>query len=500
MITRYTPEDHDRAPYAEALQSFRENLRLPLMVPAHLGNSEGLSADLVRFVGEDAVALDIPTHIEGIDVGKDSPFNVAERLAADAWHAERTWFISGGASQSNRTAMLALASRRKGDVLIMQRSAHSSAIDGIIQANLRPEFVQPSVDIGRGIHHGVTPEQVRSSILEARERGERVAGVYVISPSYFGAVADIAGIAEQTRELQVPLIVDGAWGPQFGFSPSLPESPTKLGADIVISSTHKIAGSLSQSAMLHVCTGDYADELIPLVERAVAITNTTSPSSLLYGSLDIARRSMVKNTDLIEESVAHIDNYRDKIRDLPGYGIVSDSFVDYPDIIGHDPLRLSIDVSGTNLSGYEVRRILGREYRIFLEISTINAIVAFIGPGKHPDLEILVSALREIEQKYGKDSTDDFTFPRLPEPVQSELTPSEAYFSEHEIVDADAAVGRISADSLAAYPPGIPNVLPGEIITHEIVDFLQTVAGSPIGYVRGAVNSEVSRFRVVGTP
>lgn len=490
-------------PYASSLnaQALRDTVNL--MVPGHGATPTGISLELGQFCGERALAMDIPPLIDGIDVGDASPFVQSTHLAAEAWGAKRSWFLANGASQANRMAALALASRNTGDTVLAQRSAHSSFIDGVILGDLLPRFVFPSIDERRGIHHGVTPEALAQEFAAAEAQHTRITAVYVISPSYFGAVADIAALAEIAHQYRVPLVVDGAWGAHFGFHPEVPESPTRLGADLVISSTHKLGGSLTQSAMLHLCEGTFAEELEPLLERAYMLTQSTSASALLLGSLDVARHSLVHGKEQIGETISELAEFRDSLRRDGRFHIISDGFTrEFPDIVAHDPLRISIDISCTGLSGHQVRDALGKRHGIFLEISTSQAIVAFIGPGKHPDLARFKRALFELadeaaERASSGSSSLPVQSPPLPNPGRMLMRPRAAYFATSEVVSAEAAIGRISCDSLAAYPPGIPNIIPGEEITAETVSFLQAVASSPIGYVRGAIDPLVSNFRVV---
>lgn len=506
--------DQREAPYADALAEKAGRDVLDLMVPGHGQNGEGSSHDLAEYLGERALRMDVPMLVSGIDVGPDSPFERATRLAADAWSARRTWFLCNGASQANRMSLLALASAGFGDTVIAQRSAHSSFMDGLLLADLRPHFILPSVDEDRGINHGLTPGAVDAALREALAAGERVAGVYVISPSYFGAVADIAGISETAHRHGVPLIVDGAWGAHFGFHSALPESPTRLGADLVVSSTHKLGGSLSQSAMLHLGDGPFAERLEPLLDRAYALTQSTSASALLLGSLDIARRSLALGTEEIGVGIGQVEACRERLRADGRFGIVSDGFGAFEDIIAHDPLRISVDISATGLTGLQVRDRLYDEFEVLVELATVRAIVAFVGPGKTPDLGRFADALFALADRAddaiqihranaspnvvpNANSADEAApFPPLPAPGALAMRPREAYFGAHEAVQASEAVGRISADSLAAYPPGIPNLMPGEVITAETIAFLQAVAASPYGYVRGALDAEVSRLRV----
>ncbi|WP_017792181.1 aminotransferase class I/II-fold pyridoxal phosphate-dependent enzyme [Leucobacter salsicius] len=496
-----TPLDQSTTPYASALQAQAAKVSVNLMVPGHGATSEGLASELADFCGERALALDIPPLINGIDVGPASPLVQATELAAEAWGAQKTWFLANGASQANRMAALAIAGLGRGDSVIAQRSAHSSFTDGVILGDLLPLFVIPSIDTARGINHGVHPDALHSALTSAENDGIPVSAVYIISPSYFGAVADVTGLSRVAHEHGVPLVVDGAWGPHFGFHEDLPESPTRLGADLTVSSTHKLAGSLTQSAMLHLSDGPFANRLLPLLERAYMTTQTTSPSALLLGSLDIARRSMATGHDLIGASIVEVEKFRDQVRASDTYTIISDGFSDFDDIIAHDPMRVSIDVSATGLSGHKIRDILDSEFDIHLEISTAQAVVAFIGPGKFPDLNRFANALLEIASRLDPHQVPPaLDFPPLPQPGPMIMRPRAAYFSQYVTIPADQAAGRVSADALAAYPPGIPNVIPGEAITPDMIKFLQQVAASPIGYVRGALDSKVSHFRVVIEP
>src|SRR5256714_1026877 len=231
---------------------------------AKLTELRGWKQDL----GEGRTLSDLPA---GAD---PTPFELAQRLAAQAWGARRAWFLINGASQGNLAAGLALAHR--GSDVVVQRNAHSSVIDALVLAGLRPTFVAPELDAELGIAHCLS-EQALERALAATPSA---IGAWVISPTYFGAVADVRALAAVAHGHGVPLIVDEAWGAHLAFHEQLPEHALAAGADLVISSTHKIVGSLTQSAMLHL--GHGAEALIGegIVDRAGALTESTSPSSL----------------------------------------------------------------------------------------------------------------------------------------------------------------------------------------------------------------------------
>ncbi|WP_075201235.1 aminotransferase class I/II-fold pyridoxal phosphate-dependent enzyme [Leucobacter japonicus] len=496
--------DHSRAPYADALEAHVARGPVQLMVPGHGGTEEDLSGRLAQFLGERALHLDIPMLIDGVDLAAPgqtvTPLDEALALAADAWGAKRTWFLTNGASQANRT--IALAARGLGDRILAQRSAHSSFSDGILLAGITPSYVMPNVDAEHGMAHGVSPAALDAALTDAERQGTPAHAVYVISPSYFGSVADVRGLAEVAHAHGAPLIVDGAWGPHFGFHPELPESPARLGADVVISSTHKLAGSLTQSAMLHLGHGPFADRLEPLIERAFSMTASTSTSALLRGSLDIARHALATGEEAIGRSVAGARRFREILRADARFSIVSDTFDRFADIVDTDLLRVPINVSGAGVTGHWLRQHLIEQHEIFFEMSTATSIVAVIGAGKSFDFDAVYRAMvasvespeADIERRATGDAHD---FPNLPKPGAYRVSPRDGFFGETEVVSAAEAIGRVSADTLAAYPPGIPNVMPGEEITEEAVAFLQAVAASPTGYVRGAIDPKIDRFRVL---
>ncbi len=485
-----TPVDKG-TPYADAVAANAAGDLLRLNVPGHSGE-DSAALELTKFLGPGVLQKDISPLLDGVDLGAESPYDEALILAAEAWGARQTWFLTNGASQANRMGALTFgAFGHPEQPVLVQRSAHSSFIDGIILAGLTPVFMHPLIDDSYGIAHGVSPAELERVLAET----ENPKGVYIVTPSYFGAVANVAAMADIAHAAGVPLMVDEAWGAHFGFHAELPQNSLSLGADLVVSSTHKLGGSLTQSAMMHLGEGPFAAVLAPLVQRAYMMTMSTSQSALLLASLDIARHSLVMGKSQMGEAIAAAERMRAEIRRRGRFKIVSDSW-DFDEVVDSDPLRISVDVRVAGLNGNAVRDELIRSYGIYTEISTDSCIVAFLGPGFAPDVSRFVDALHRLQPVGTLAYADTVTLP-LPHFGELTMRPRDAWFAPAEKVPAYEAVGRVSADSLAAYPPGIPNVMPGEAITFEVVDFLRTVAASPGGYVRGALDTAVDYIRVV---
>jgi arginine decarboxylase len=481
----------EQTPYLDAIVEYAERRPGRFHVPGHKGG-DGADPALVEALGRAAFEHDIPAGIAGIDVGPDSPFQRAQRLAADAWGAQRSWFLISGASQGNHAACLAL--RHSGRSVIAQRNVHSSTVDGIILAGLEPLFIAPELDPELGVAHCLTAE----ALAEALDRTPDAVAALTVSPTYFGAVADVQGLADVAHQRGVPLVVDEAWGAHLRFSPLLPASALECGADLVLSSVHKLVGSLTQSAILHLGRGSSIDE--DVVDRCVTLTESTSPSALLTASLDAARRqAAVRGPELLAETIAGVERARAAVQEIPGLDVLDESLVGHPGVYGWDPLRLSIDVRGTGSTGTRVASLMRELDDINLELVAENVVVAVFGMGENAaaSAQRLVAAMRRAVESLGaEEKPPQRPFAPPPPWGRLEMSPRQAFLGPQEAVPFADAVGRLAAESLAAYPPGIPNVLPGERLTRETVDYVSTVVEHG-GWVRGAVDRSLRTIRVV---
>src|ERR671934_1915830 len=340
-------------PYLDALVAYAARRPGRFHVPGHKGGP-GADPGLAEALGDRALALDIPALVEGIDTGvRPTPFQQAQDLAAQAWGAQRSWFLTGGASQGNHVALFVLA--HLGHRVVVQRSSHSSTIDALVLSGLEPRFVDPELDAELQIAHCVTPESLDRALAET----PGAAGATIVSPTYFGAVADVAGLADAAHSHGVPLVVDEAWGSHLAFHDALPAHALSLGADLVVSSTHKLVGSLTQSAIVHLGPGSEGRIDESIVDRCVTLVESTSPNSLLDASLDAARRlAATTGREVMDETLAALANARAAVRNVPGLDVIDEDLVGAPSVHAFDPLRLAIDVRGTGASGYELARLL----------------------------------------------------------------------------------------------------------------------------------------------
>jgi arginine decarboxylase len=481
----------DATPYLDALRAYADRDPGRFHVPGHKGG-QGADSILLEAVGGSALMLDIPALTYGIDAGPaPTPFQAAQAMAAEAWGARRTWFLINGATQGGHAVCLALA--QYGDRVVVQRNAHSSTIDGLVLSGLRPTFAAPELDPELSITHCVTPDALDRALAAT----PGAAGAIVVSPTYFGAVADVQSLSRVAHGHGVPLAVDEAWGAHLHFHESLPEDALSAGADLVVSSTHKLVGSLTQSAMLHLGRDSLVDEYV--VDRAVTLVESTSPSALLSGSLDAARRhAAVHGHQLLSETIAALAEVRREIRELQGLDVLDERLVGRPGVHDYDPLRLAVDVRGTRASGFELAGAMRERDDINLELAAESIVVAVFGMGEPAAAHgrRLVEALRHAVERPGP-RTGPERRPLAPPPPWGplEMTPREAFLGPQEVVPIEEAVGRIAGESLAAYPPGIPNVLPGERLTAETLAHIRETLREG-GTLRGASDRTLRTARV----
>lgn len=478
------------APYLDAVVGYGFRGPGRFHVPGHKGG-QGADPGLRHAIGDDALLLDVPQDIRGVDVGPSpTPYERAELLAARAYGARRSWFLTNGATQGNHALCLALAPL--GAQVVAQRNSHASVVDGLVLSGGMPSFVAAEYDPDVGMTHGVTPQALAAALEDAP--GARAA--FIVSPTYYGMSADVAGCAQVAHDAGVALVVDQSWGAHFGFHRALPESALRLGADAVLTSTHKLAGSLTQSAILHLGPGERIDEA--RLSRAVRIVRSTSPSSLLLASLDAARRQLaVHGEQLLHETLDAIGAARERLRRVEGVELLDQELVGRPGIAAYDPLRIVLDTRATGCTGMELADALRQSYDLHAELATQSTIVFVVGLGERT--ETLLRLAGDVEEavrllsRPGRETEPIYGPSGKPELV---VSPRDAFLGDAEPVPVSDAVGRISCESVAGYPPGIPALLPGERISEEIVRYLtETVAAG--GRLHGASSAAFETVHVL---
>ncbi|MBJ7473184.1 MAG: amino acid decarboxylase [Solirubrobacteraceae bacterium] len=465
------------APYLDAIAAYGSRGSGRMHVPGHKGGP-GADPGLRAAIGERALLMDVPQGLYGVDLGVDiTPQLRAEALAAEAYGAQQSWFLTNGATQGNHALTLALAP--PGSTVVVQRNSHASVVDGLVLSGGLPSFVAPAYDDALGIAHTVVPEHL-DAVLQATPAA-RV--VFVVSPTYFGVSADVPALAQVAHARGCALVVDQSWGPHFGFHPDVPESALRQGADAVLTSTHKMAGSLTQSAILHVADGSRLD--VSAIDRAVRIVRSTSPSSLLLASLDGARRQLaVHGEALLERTMRGRAGLIEAIEASEGLVLLGPQLRGAEGVHDVDPLKVVLDVRGTGATGYAYGQALGAWHDVHPELATDTTVLLVLGPAERPDdLAMVGIALQRTATRIAADVAAgevDADTPRIAEPLRAPtsetvIPPRDAFLGPAEAIPLSEAVGRISAESIAGYPPGIPALLPGERITPAVVEHFRSL-------------------------
>jgi len=450
----------DDAPLLDAWLRFQEDRPTPFTIPGHKQRT-----DLVG----DVVAGDVPLYA-GLDTMKLAAGVLveAEGRAARLWGADFCRFSTGGATQANQAVALALGG--DGDQVVVSRTLHRSLLLGLVLAGLVPVWVHPEVDPATGLPLGVAPATVRRALVEHPD----VRAVLVGDPSYVGTVGDVAGLAEVAHEHGVPLVVDAAWAAHFGFHPDLPRHALQLGADAMVTSAHKALPAWSQAALVLART----ERLDPArLDAGVEATATTSPAGAVLASIDAARALLERDGErLLGEAVAATRDARERLRRVAGLLVLDGS--------GVDPLKLTLVLGGTGADGNAVEQDL-LAAGLPVESADRDVLVAMVSlADTRSALDLLVTAVAGSVERHRREPRGVVAPAVYRVESVTAMPPRQAFFAEAETVHVDRAVGRVSAELVAPYPPGIPVLAPGEEITAAALEALDhaRAAGVRIAY------------------
>ncbi|MDH4278568.1 MAG: aminotransferase class V-fold PLP-dependent enzyme [Acidimicrobiia bacterium] len=460
-VARTTPVRFIDAPFARAADEFLAERTAHFSVPGHKRNP--------LLVGDDPLLLADMPHLCGVDdmrLSRDL-LGRAERLAAQAWGAAHTLFTVSGSTHPNQAVCLAAGS--PGDEVIVARTSHRSVYAGLVFAGLEPVWISPDVDPVTGLALGMPVERVERALVEH----PRAKAVMLVEPSYLGLTSDIPAIVEAAHAHGVPLVCDQAWGAHFAFHPGLPDCAVSLGADAVIMSAHKTLTAFSQGAMLHVSDRGLLD-----VDRTRACFEallTTSASGAIYASLDRARALMEeRGTVLVEHALRLADGFREEVGGWCGARCHDAGMIAYPSVGGVDPLKLVVDLSATGADGFQIERDL-RDDGVVLEFADRTTLVPLLTIGDDErSVARLTSSLKRSLARWAGTATADrkatSSWRITPQPV---LTLRDAFFAPRQRVSWRRAVGRVAAEIVSPYPPGIPALAPGELITSGLLNVLR---------------------------
>ncbi|MBI9009889.1 MAG: aminotransferase class I/II-fold pyridoxal phosphate-dependent enzyme [Tenericutes bacterium] len=452
----------NKTPFFTALKDYGEKNVAPFDVPGHkLGN---IPNDLQKYMGTKVYKLDSNSPI-GLD-HLNKPTGVileSEELMAKACNADKAYFITNGTT-IGILAMI-LTACKANEKIILPRNVHKSVINALILSGAIPIFIKPNIDKKLGIANDITYDKVAKAIKENPD----AKAVFIINPTYFGVVSDLKKITKLAHDNDMLVIADEAHGAQFYFSEKLPVSAMEADADISALSMHKTAGSFTQSSVI-LCKGERIDH--HRLRSSLNMLQSTSPSSLLMASLDVARKTMYfEGEKRIAKTLENVKETREKLKKIPGIKVIDKDYILAQKSYDYDETKIIVKVSDLGLSGFEVYKLLMKQSNIQLELAESHIVLAVITIGTtKAHLERLVQAFKKLSNEFYKQRDKlpkiDFNY-QFPEAY---ARPRDAYHAPKLIVTLEDAIDEIAAEQVMIYPPGIPILIPGEIISKEVID------------------------------
>jgi arginine decarboxylase len=454
---------HDAAPLFASLKRFVERDQAPFYSPGHKG---GRTLDPWFRQHLAAVDLNNLPDIDNLHC-PEGPILEAERLIADAWGVGQSFILVQGSTSGN--VAVALSALRPDEPVLVARNAHKSVLAGLVQVGARPIWLEPRWDARFGVAHGLDADAVERAFGAAK-------ALWVLHPTYYGTTGDITALAELCRRHDAKLLVDGAHSPHFAFHPELPVPGERAGAAATVQSVHKILSGLSQAAVLHV---DPAVLDPASVRRALQLIQTTSPHFAIMASIDLARRQMMLDGhQLLEDTLDRARRAAARLAAIPGLEVLRLEHLAGARTGLHqlDETKLLIGTGGLAADARDVVARLNRVHGVQPELSGTGHVLCITTIGNTDnDIDRLVSGFGEVASHVGRRREDHATglIPDLlavrPKTV---LTPREAFFSADETVPLSRAAGRIAAEAITPYPPGIPLVMPGERLDDDVIGLL----------------------------
>ncbi len=480
-------------PYLDALLRYAESGTIRFHCPGHMGGS-GAPQKLVQLLGDMTFKMET-NEVPQLDSYQNpqGPLLDALKLAAEAYGADRAYFLLGGSTLGNLVMVSSVVS--DGDLILVPRNAHKSIFNAIIISGATPVFLQPVYDYELQIDHCVLPEEYERQLNST----PKIRAMLAISPTYYGVTAALDKLVNLANRYDIPLLVDQAWGAHLRFSSELPPCALESGADMVVMSPHKLIGSFTGTSMLFV-KGKRLDT--DRIEKVLMAFSSTSPNSLMLASLDAVRMVMATQGDkLLQETLRKARYIREELRKIYGVTCIGRELLDKPGVYGYDETRIVFSLSKLGYTGYEIETILARDYNIQVEMAELFNVVLLVTIGtRWEHVNALINAIKDIVERHKLGLVKPRSLLRriteLPDWPPLILSPREAFIAPQQALPLDESVGHISAELITTYPPGIPIIVPGEKITEEVIEYLKLEIAAG-GRITGMADKSLRTIKVV---
>ena len=470
----------DSAPLLDAYLSYFETKRTPFTIPGHKQRASRLDAGL-------GIVVDGDTPLYGgLDEIKltNQTLKKAEALAATLWGADFARFSTGGSTHANQAIVLALG--KPGDKVALSRTAHRSILSALVLAGLEPIWLSPEIDLATGVPTGISVEEFEKII------NQKPIALLLTEPGYLGTLSDLPALIKSAHAYSIPVIVDAAWGGHFGFSSLTPQHCLQMGADALITSVHKALPGYSASALL-LAQGKLLN--LERIEQSFETTHTTSPAGAPLASIDGCRALLQTRGDqLITQLVTNVENFKAKVQTHFALPV----FLNPGDFAPgrFDSAKIVLRANQLGSSGVEIEKKLQAQ-GIRVEMADNDTVVFLATLADSPEefdqlAQVLIPILTSLKTSPRPTATS-LSWSVVPSVA---ISMRDAYFADTEMVAAKDCVGRISADLIAPYPPGVAVVAPGEVLTAQILEGLAATkaAGVRIAY---ATDSTLLNYRVI---
>ena len=477
-----------RTPILSALQKLVQKPHAAFYAPGHKQGQE-ISDSIRDLLGTAVFEADLPELPELDNLfAPEGVIEEAQKLAANTFGAAKTWFLVNGSTSGIMAAILATCGEE--DKVILPRNIHQSAIAGLILSGARPIFVNPEYDATEGLAYNVNPETIQRALAENPD----TKAVMMLHPTYQGVCSDLKAIAGITHQYDIPLLVDEAHGAHFAFHRDLPPSAMSVGADLTVQSTHKVLSAMTQASMLHIQGSRVCDRRI---SKALQLVQSTSPSNLLLASLDAARQQMAtKGQELMNQTITLAGEAREKLTAIPNLSILKPQIS--PSSQHFDSTRLTINVSRLGMTGFEADEILHNELGVTCELPLLKHLTFIVSLGNTAaDIQQLIQACQTLSPRLNSPYPNPLSPYNLNSILSNPtLTLRQAYFAPTETVPISQASDRLCGELICPYPPGIPLLMPGEMITIEAIEYLHQVLTAG-GTVTGCKDTTLKTIQVL---
>lgn len=452
-------------PILNALKKYSQECQGYFHMPGHKGGNVFKKAGLEAF-DFNMMAMDV-TEVPGVDNlhCPEESILEAQELAAETFGADYSFFLVNGTTAGIYSMIL--AATNPGDKIIIPRNCHKSVTGAVILGRLQPVYITPEVDGFYNVASAIAP----AAVWRAMEAHPDAKAVVITNPTFYGVCSDLEQIAKLTHEKNMLLLVDEAHGAHFAFHRKLPKTALQCGADMVAQSTHKTLPSMTQSSMLHV-KGKRVD--IDKLKLFLQLTQSSSPSHILMASLDAARYIMAqKGEELLDEVILWCSQLRQELAQN-GLHCISKADIGRDGIYDVDATRLTVNFSRLGISGIQADGFIRNKFKLQVEMADLFNIVAICSVGDSQEsVSQLTKAILAASQENSSSAANFIS--KVPKAFGSipamKLLPWEAIYQQKEDVAAEASIGRISAEMIVPYPPGIPILMPGEVISGELLDY-----------------------------